>query len=260
MAELTVRFDLSFGSRSLRCLMAAGMIFSVATEVASESVTLTTYYPAPSGVYAQMITTGNTFLSRDGGYLLVGAVLAAPPASTFNVNGGAAIGTGAFISNVGPANGMIVQGSVGIGTQNPGTAGLAVMNGSVGVGTANPQSALDVANGAIAVGIIPGNPAASRVGSIYFDSTASGGLGQFLGKYPGGWQTVGGGGATNVQSFNVAWPNQSNFTVAMPGTWKFCALTLEQSVNWVQGYCMITGGGSNWFLSADRATCAASCF
>ena len=67
MAELTVRFDLSFGVRSLRCLLIAGMIFSAATEVASESVTLTTYYPAPSGVYVQMITTGNTFLARDGG-------------------------------------------------------------------------------------------------------------------------------------------------------------------------------------------------
>jgi hypothetical protein len=45
--------------------MTAAMIFSAATEVASESVTLTTYYPAPSGVYTQMITTGNTFLARD---------------------------------------------------------------------------------------------------------------------------------------------------------------------------------------------------
>ncbi len=67
MAELTVRFDLKFGARTVRCLLAACMIAGVATEVASESVTLTTYYPAPSGVYTQMITTSNTYLARDGG-------------------------------------------------------------------------------------------------------------------------------------------------------------------------------------------------
>ena len=78
MSELTVRFDLSFGSRSLRCLMASAMIFSAVTEVASESVTLTTYYPAPSGVYSQMITTGNTWLSRDGGGVEIGTA-AVPP-------------------------------------------------------------------------------------------------------------------------------------------------------------------------------------
>lgn len=38
----------------------------------SESVTLTTYYPAPSGVYTQMITTGDTYLSRDSGKSLIG--------------------------------------------------------------------------------------------------------------------------------------------------------------------------------------------
>ena len=65
MAELTVRFELSFGARTLRCLLVSGMIFSAVTDVASESVTLTTYYPAPSGVYTQMITTGNTYLARD---------------------------------------------------------------------------------------------------------------------------------------------------------------------------------------------------
>jgi hypothetical protein len=78
MAELTLRFDMSFGTRSLRCLMAAGMIFSAVTEVASESVTLNTYYPAPSGVYAQMITTNNTYLARDGGGVTIGGSGAAP--------------------------------------------------------------------------------------------------------------------------------------------------------------------------------------
>ncbi|MBI3288947.1 MAG: hypothetical protein HYZ74_05465 [Elusimicrobia bacterium] len=42
-------------------------------ELGSESVTLTTYYPAPSGVYTNMITTGDTTLSREGGNLIVGS-------------------------------------------------------------------------------------------------------------------------------------------------------------------------------------------
>ena len=65
MADLTLRLELSFGGKSLRLMMAAAMAALAATEVASESVTLTTYYPAPSGVYTQMITTQNTYLVRD---------------------------------------------------------------------------------------------------------------------------------------------------------------------------------------------------
>ena len=72
MAELSVRLDLRFGTRSLCCLMIVGILFSAVSEVASENVTLTTYYPAPSGVYTQMITTGNTYLARDNGRVGVG--------------------------------------------------------------------------------------------------------------------------------------------------------------------------------------------
>ncbi len=77
MADLTVRLELSFGTRTLRLIMTAMMAALAATEVASENVTLTTYYPAPSGVYTQMITTNNTYLVRDGlvnnaGQLFVG--------------------------------------------------------------------------------------------------------------------------------------------------------------------------------------------
>lgn len=68
MSELVIRVNLNLGARRPvlnRCLLAAGMLLASVPELASESVTLTTYYPAPSGVYTQMITTGNTFLARD---------------------------------------------------------------------------------------------------------------------------------------------------------------------------------------------------
>jgi hypothetical protein len=87
MAELTVRFDLSFGSRSLRAILVGSMILSAASEVASESVTLNTYYPAPSGVYVQMIATGATFLARDSGCLDVGTSAAGCNGVEMYVNG-----------------------------------------------------------------------------------------------------------------------------------------------------------------------------
>jgi hypothetical protein len=127
MAELIVRFDVSVGQRTCRGLMAAAMFFSTVPELASESVTLTTYYPAPSGVYAQMITTGNTWLARDGGKVAVGGVTLPSGVTGF----------------------AVMNGSVGLGTTDAGTAGLAVMNGNVGIGMNTPNYGIDMTgNGA----------------------------------------------------------------------------------------------------------------
>ncbi|HXT00563.1 MAG TPA: hypothetical protein VN915_07800 [Elusimicrobiota bacterium] len=93
MAELVVRFDVRFGKNAVRLLTAGAMFFAVVPELASESITLTTYYPAPSGVYSQLITTGNTYLARDGGAVRVGSSIA--PAYTLDVNG-----TGHYSSNL----------------------------------------------------------------------------------------------------------------------------------------------------------------
>ncbi|NNN05050.1 MAG: hypothetical protein HKL90_04035 [Elusimicrobia bacterium] len=98
MTECVVHLELSFGTRSMRVLLTAALLFCVATEVASESVSLTTYYPAPSGVYTQLIGTSNTYLARDAGFLDVGTN-AAPSAGTKMA---------------------VMNGNVGIGTLNPG--------------------------------------------------------------------------------------------------------------------------------------------
>lgn len=80
MAEYVIRFDLRLSEglrRAGRLALAGAMMFAAVPELASESVTLTTYYPAPSGVYTTMITTNNTFLARDasanGGQVTVGS-------------------------------------------------------------------------------------------------------------------------------------------------------------------------------------------
>src|SRR4051812_12852564 len=79
MAEIRLKFDLSFSRRFLMAAGAAAMMLCAAPELDSESVTISTYYPAPSGVYTNMITTANTFLARDGG--VVGVGTAAPQAA-----------------------------------------------------------------------------------------------------------------------------------------------------------------------------------
>lgn len=79
MAEIKLRFDLTFSRRFLTVLGAAIFMLCAVPELDSESVTLSTYYPAPSGVYTNMITTGNTFLARDGaGTTRVGIGTTAP--------------------------------------------------------------------------------------------------------------------------------------------------------------------------------------
>ncbi|MHB2025803.1 MAG: hypothetical protein ACYCPQ_04075 [Elusimicrobiota bacterium] len=110
MAELNVRLNLNFRltQNMARWLMACGFLAALAVEVSPESMTLNTYYPAPSGIYTNMITTQQTYLARDSGNVGVGTTV---PNGKLDVEG---------VGNV-------------------------VLNaGRVGVGTAAPQYPLDV--------------------------------------------------------------------------------------------------------------------
>lgn len=103
MAELNIHLDLRLGARSARWAMIGAMLFALAPELASESVTLTTYYPAPSGVYTQMIATGNTYSARDAGFLDVGTATTPNAAVKMSVNGVAIFGTSAVNAAAAPA-------------------------------------------------------------------------------------------------------------------------------------------------------------
>lgn len=72
MTEIRLRFDLAFSRRFLASAGAVAIMLCAVPELDSESVTLSTYYPAPSGVYTNMITTGNTYLARDNGRYING--------------------------------------------------------------------------------------------------------------------------------------------------------------------------------------------
>lgn len=87
-----IEVRLSLSPALFRGLMAWALLFALASELATETITLATYYPAPSGIYTQMITTGNTFLARDGGGVGIGTT--APGLDKLLVNGDAAV-TGA---------------------------------------------------------------------------------------------------------------------------------------------------------------------
>jgi hypothetical protein len=87
MTEITVRFDLTFSRRMIASAGAAAMMLCAVPELNSESVTLSTYYPAPSGVYTNMITTGNTYLARDGAAATKVGIGTTSPAQKLHVVG-----------------------------------------------------------------------------------------------------------------------------------------------------------------------------
>lgn len=102
-----------------------------------------------TGLSAFSITNGdaNTIMTfvRASSNVGIGTL---DPNEKFAVVGNIGIGTGInskFITVAAPSGGMLVEGSVGIGTTTP-VGGLAVMNGNVGIGTWVPGSNLQVNN------------------------------------------------------------------------------------------------------------------
>ena len=84
MAEIKINFDLTFSRRFVMAVGAVSIMLCAVPELDSESVTLSTYYPAPSGVYTNMITTSDTYLARDGGNV---GIFTTTPGAKLDVNG-----------------------------------------------------------------------------------------------------------------------------------------------------------------------------
>jgi hypothetical protein len=69
------------------------------------------------------------------------------------VAGGVSIGSGAgYVNTAASANGMSIQGNVGLGTFVSPIAALAVRSGNVGIGTITPQASFVVTNGNVGIG------------------------------------------------------------------------------------------------------------
>lgn len=143
MADLNIRLNLGVTPGLFRWGLAVLSVTAFATDLSSESVVLSTYYPAPTGIYTQMITTGNTFLARDGGN--VGVALAGAATTKLEVGGNtnllgaapsASFAAGATLSSPGAS-------TLALGTS--GAERLRISNqGLVGIGTTNPQLAVHV--------------------------------------------------------------------------------------------------------------------
>jgi hypothetical protein len=65
MPELNFQLEIPVTPRSFRGVLALVLAAACAGDLASESVTLTTYYPAPSGAYTQLVAAQNVILARD---------------------------------------------------------------------------------------------------------------------------------------------------------------------------------------------------
>jgi hypothetical protein len=95
---------------------------------ADEQVTLTTYYPAPFGVYkelaAQRMKIGTTYSSvvvADDNLIVEGGVGIGTrtPVNRLDIAGAEVVGRAYAGVNTAPPNGLLVQGNVGIGTIIP---------------------------------------------------------------------------------------------------------------------------------------------
>ncbi|MFA6316880.1 MAG: hypothetical protein WC943_05625 [Elusimicrobiota bacterium] len=142
--------------------MTAAIILAFAGELNSEYVNLTTYYPAPSGVYTQMLTTGRAFFAQNtntGVGIGFGSTNfpAAGSSTKLSVVGSVAVGTTAggaagdfALANLPAANNpndMVVQGRVGVGStavhstdSSDGRSSGMVVRGRVRVGVGNGTS------------------------------------------------------------------------------------------------------------------------
>ena len=105
-------FRFQFTRGQVLGVLAAGLLLSLIEPIATESITLSTYYPAPAGAYNNLVTTGNTWLARD------------------NIPGSKPL-TPSFVE-MGGNNAV-----------SPGTK-LAVMNGRVGINVLDPSQMLEV--------------------------------------------------------------------------------------------------------------------
>jgi hypothetical protein len=147
-----------------RGLMLGLLLVASGAYVIAEDITLTTYYPSPRGVYDQLRSMGQTLLAQQTDSVGIGTAVA--PLSKLGVDGNASIGSG-FVGRAAPADGLIVEGTVGIGESIPlskfGVSGNAsvggafagvaapanglIVEGTVGVGTPTPATKLDVEGG-----------------------------------------------------------------------------------------------------------------
>jgi len=190
--DIHLHLDLSVPTRTLVFLMAAALLVTVTPELGSENVTLSTYYPAPSGVYTKMITTGSTFLATSGGsnYVGIGTTNPGVPLDITNTQtvGIRYVKTGSQDARIqvgDPTQTWSIASGWGGGTAGDfsivqeGVSGnrlyISHTSGNVGIGTSNPSARFQVQGTQVisGSGALAFTPSAGN-GYLYIDNTNTG--------------------------------------------------------------------------------------
>ncbi len=136
-SEKIITFQLQLTRRKAWLLLTVFFICWRPGFLGSETLTLTTYYPAPYGGYASLLTTGKTLLARNGGNVGIGI---ASPTGKLHVEG-----TGDVIFRT---SGRLDVGSPAQLRGAPGGTGLYVdSSGRVGINTLAPTQRLEIFDG-----------------------------------------------------------------------------------------------------------------
>jgi len=165
---MIIRFHLRVSPGLVRMGMVGLLLIGPAGELCSEPVTMTSYYPAPSGVYSQMVATQNSYLARDGSSF----VLMGPPPGSAPL-----IPTG--------TTKLTIMGAMGIGLATA-TSTLTV----VGAGGNNIDAIID---GQIQTGDN------NQGGGVWFDANA---ITQFAGQNPSTMPPGSPAGTTGLGLYN----------------------------------------------------------
>jgi hypothetical protein len=172
MADLNININIRISRRAARWAMTALCLCLMVMVVSPEDITLDTYYPAPTGIYTNMITTQKTILARDGGNVGIGT---ANPTSNLETTSSA--NTGMTMQSLSGTGQNSIEFDLGSGWAaimqdvpayfqiqtranfpapgdnssiqlNPGQIQtLVVTPDKVGIGVANPKASLDVDGG-----------------------------------------------------------------------------------------------------------------
>ncbi|MBI4677233.1 MAG: hypothetical protein HY748_06590 [Elusimicrobia bacterium] len=239
----------------------AVLILAFAGELNSEYVNLTTYYPAPSGVYTQMLTTGKAFLAQSANTgVAVGWGAASFPGGSslkLSVAGSLAVGVGgtsdltfknAALDAAQNPSDIVVQGRVGIGTTrvdngvSPDGIGNGLMvKGRLRVGTNTGYSAgeaLERGRSYIYIDNIDSQCAATPIsGNNVANICAAGDYATFIaGFYINGWFFQNRGGQV-VASYGPGALQYTSYVRGMDGGGNETWTTLGKSDNNLMVYC-----------------------
>ena len=110
--EDKIRIELVLSRRQTRGLLTLAVLFGCSYALHSESLTVTSYYPSPSGVFRKLIATAGAALARDGGMVNVGseghsADLAVE--GSLRVRGGSTLLGSVRIAGGGPGAGKVLS-------------------------------------------------------------------------------------------------------------------------------------------------------